>query len=489
MPDSPLADPLPANRRAALHLSGLDHGVLALLRAAGASDDLQTIAHTPPLDEETCRRLMALGGFGHELLAANPTTPAALLDAIARQRWSCPPALGKHLAANPNLGHATLFRLIPHHPEQAIANPVFELGLLAGHFRVDMLPAAAQRALAGCPRSPEWLLTHLAQLRTSTVLGLVPVLLANPSLGAEAVRHLWAHTHDHTQGAPGRIRLLLAHPQTPIEEIEKRSRSGSRTIRALAAASPRLPPGALIPLTLDPHDAVREAALANPTLPPRWRDLLARAGAYAPGIPPGPLSEREQHELLSAGLTRDALRVRFPSPEHFAVRLLLRNPHLPWPALEKLAGRVYSKLQATELLATNTSAPPSFLARMLSHAQWSVRKLALGNPSAPRSVVALLLRAGADAELRDTAPGAPLATVDVARLLRLGPFASLLLARHPCASPRLLRRIQERHGDDPVVTRALARHPAAPLDMLAGLVVHRSERVRKSAARSSPGTD
>lgn len=482
-----LVSPDPGERRHALAEAPLDdrlREIHRLLVRAGASEDLARVDRLPPLDRADAEALAALDGFAWELLASNPTSPAFQLEKIARLASGTTEPYGSALlgliAKNPSANLPSLLCAAAVAPAEVQLNTTFALELLArglGDLSLDKRCFKGMLFLAGEPSTPTGLLGALVQAErqrnrafTSPPRCPLALIVANRADAAELCETLASLDDEHVTGA------LLRNPAMPPSLDERLATSGSKQQVAMAAAQGQLARETFFRLLTHDDRDLREAAFGNPSLPPDLRSLFARTGAF--GSPPEPLSLDEQELLLASGkIARD---------------LLVENTQLAASTLETLARGSRWKSRALELLASCPEVALRRLVELLCNSEHSVRQAALNNPARPQRIVDLLIRAGATDDLEHpphgTPPTPPLSARDTARLLRLGPFALLLLARHPCASPRALAEIHRRASDNAAINRALAQHPSTPASVVEGLASHPSSRVRAMAARSRKNT-
>jgi len=110
-----------------------------------------------------------------------------------------------------------------------------------------------------------------------------------------------------------------------------------------------------------------------------------------------------------------------------------------------------------------------------------VRREAAQNPATPRWVLDLLMRAGADAELRGRRrPDPAMTSRDLRRLVECGPWAQLLVADHANTSSEVLGVLAAQQ--DTRLRAAVAAHPNAAASTLAHLCADGDADVRRRAA-------
>jgi hypothetical protein len=270
------------------------------------------------------------------------------------------------------------------------------------------------------------------------------------------------------------------------------------------AANPHCPADVLEPLAACECVELRARAARNPSTPAAWRALLVRAGSTSllRGLTrPAPLLPEQRAALSNAGHWGRVLVARSPSTPHAErvalvalataeaylregcpydeeqgyharhelLAALASNPCALVGELEALAALRASvawiaRSQATppllELaLASHRSTPPALLADLSCSLFTAVRKKVLSHPNLDRGWIALLIAAGASADLSTfTPPAEALPPGSLARLLEGGPFARLLVANHPLSSPTFL--IPLLSDDEDEVREAAARNPA-----------------------------
>lgn len=114
-----------------------------------------------------------------------------------------------------------------------------------------------------------------------------------------------------------------------------------------------------------------------------------------------------------------------------------------------------------------------------------VRREAAKNPATPPWVVDLLMRAGADADLRGRRrPDPAMTPQDLRRLVECGPWAQLLVADHPNTSSEVLALLATQQ--DIRLRSAVADHRNAAASTLAHLCADGDVAVRRRAA-ANPG--
>lgn len=110
-----------------------------------------------------------------------------------------------------------------------------------------------------------------------------------------------------------------------------------------------------------------------------------------------------------------------------------------------------------------------------------VRREAARNPATPSWVIELLIRAGADSELRGRRqPDLTMPPEDLRRLVECGPWAQQLVADHPNASSDVLSVLATQSSVR--LREAVADHPNAPELSLAHLCADSDVEVRRRAA-------
>jgi hypothetical protein len=110
-----------------------------------------------------------------------------------------------------------------------------------------------------------------------------------------------------------------------------------------------------------------------------------------------------------------------------------------------------------------------------------VRREAARNPATPSWVIELLIRAGADSELRGRRqPDLTMPPEDLRRLVECGPWAQQLVADHPNASSDVLGVLATQSSVR--LREAVADHPNAPESTLAHLCADSDVEVRRRAA-------
>jgi hypothetical protein len=109
-----------------------------------------------------------------------------------------------------------------------------------------------------------------------------------------------------------------------------------------------------------------------------------------------------------------------------------------------------------------------------------VRREAARNPATPAWVLDLLMRAGADADLRGLRdPDPAMAPEDLRRLVECGPWAQRLVADHPNTSSEVLSVLATQPS--PRLRAAVADHPNAGRSTLAHLCADSEAAIRKRA--------
>jgi len=109
-----------------------------------------------------------------------------------------------------------------------------------------------------------------------------------------------------------------------------------------------------------------------------------------------------------------------------------------------------------------------------------VRREAVRNPATPRWVLDLLIRAGADPELRGRGePDPDMSPDDLRRLVECGPWARLLVGDHPNTSDEVLDVLARQ--PDRRLRIAAARHPNSPPAALAHLCADADPEIRATA--------
>lgn len=110
-----------------------------------------------------------------------------------------------------------------------------------------------------------------------------------------------------------------------------------------------------------------------------------------------------------------------------------------------------------------------------------VRREAARNPATPAWVLDLLLRAGADADLRGRRrPDPAMAPEDLRRLVECGPWAQILVADHPNTSSEVLSVLATQ--PNPRLRAAVADHPNTAGSTLAHLCADSDAEIRRRAA-------
>jgi hypothetical protein len=131
-------------------------------------------------------------------------------------------------------------------------------------------------------------------------------------------------------------------------------------------------------------------------------------------------------------------------------------------------------------LATNVDAGDTLVGLACDDNLW-VRREAAENLATPRWVLDLLVRAGADHDLRGRGrpdPGMPEA--DLRRLVECGPWARQLVAEHPNASAEILDVLATQPSAR--LRRAVVRHPHLAPSTAARMCADGNETIRSRAA-------
>lgn len=134
-------------------------------------------------------------------------------------------------------------------------------------------------------------------------------------------------------------------------------------------------------------------------------------------------------------------------------------------------------------MADDSGTPPRLLARLAADGNLHVRRAAARNTRAPGAIISLLRRVGASSQLTAYATSdSTLEPSDLEQAASLGPWARLIVARHPGAPAALLDRLRGAHGHESIALReAIAAHPHCPEAALRALCVDTSPSVRRAA--------
>jgi hypothetical protein len=256
-------------RRAASSNPSTDPARTALLRRAGAGDDLADGDAAGPLSAADIEALRAAGAFGRLLLARQVALPDEVLTTLASDRE---PRVRAAAGRHPALPLAALEVLCDDDDRmvrvavagRAVIPPGIALRLL------DDARLEVRHALAANPASPDEALFALAA-RAPTL----PAVAMNPRAPASLLATLAA-------GDAGSRRLVAASPAAPPRLLAALAADGDRDVRKAVAENAATPLTLLAPLARDPDAAVRTAAARRPELPPAL--LAALAGDDAPAV-------------------------------------------------------------------------------------------------------------------------------------------------------------------------------------------------------------
>ena len=131
-------------------------------------------------------------------------------------------------------------------------------------------------------------------------------------------------------------------------------------------------------------------------------------------------------------------------------------------------------------MATSIDSEHALVALACDDSLW-VRREAASNPATPRWVLDLLVRAGADEDLRGRGlPDPTMSPADLRRLVECGPWAQQLVAEHPNSASDVLDALVDHPS---VRTRSsVARHPRAAPNTIAKLCADPEPEIRQLAA-------
>ena len=217
------------------------------------------------------------------VLARNSDTSPDVLMALYRKGKT---AIHRALASNPSTPERLLLRLGGIYPDHLLANPIWDIWLLAEPDLIRRLPIGTALGLARSKTAPVSLLRELAWSRS-----VPPPIRAN----------------------------VAANPRCPSDLLEQ-LRFQAREVRAGVAMNPNALPSWLAILAEDPSGAVRLAAARNPKTPTANLLVLSRdraVNSVRPAVAGNPKTPRE------------GLRHLANSRSHATLRALLENPSTP----------------------------------------------------------------------------------------------------------------------------------------------------------------
>ena len=131
-------------------------------------------------------------------------------------------------------------------------------------------------------------------------------------------------------------------------------------------------------------------------------------------------------------------------------------------------------------IASGAADRPELLIGLACDEAYWVRREAAKNPATPRWVIDLLVRAGADADLRGRSrPDPDMDPADLRRLVECGPWAQELVAEHPNTASHVLDVLADQSR--PRLRASVAEHPNTASSTLARLCADAEEVVRRAA--------
>lgn len=233
------------------------------------------------------------------------------------------------------------------------------------------------------------------------------------------------------------------------------------------AQDPTTSPDILEKLYLTQNEAVRQAIAQNPNTP--LPILLRLAESYP--------SAFCQNPTLPLFLLEDPTFIRRLSMR--VQRALTSATEIPEFLIEALLGS-YEFLR--EELAANPGLPASYLERFLESESPQIRFRAAQNPSAPRELMADLLRAGSDANLQGfVASPKEVEPELLERLAHRGVWSRCVAANHPSTPSSLIEKLLT--DENPLVRQAVAGRRDISEALLLRLLQDPDERVVFQAAQ------
>lgn len=376
-------------------------------------------------------------------LAKDPTLAPERLAWLARSelREVC-----RALVQNPSTPPSVLYSLAERHPEDFLQNPLFPLLLLEDP-SLESLPEGTLAALCRLPSIPVSLLAKHAFHSSNDVQD---GIAQNPSTPPELLTRLLeeggllGERAVQNPSTPQEVKALYHRAQKAQTSTEpllsddelRRLLSGTEWMRGLAAQNPYLTQEGFAQLSQDPSFSIRGLLAENRSLP---AELVALLSKDAEPWVRGKIARREDPtEDIVAALSQD--------PEETVRSAIAANPRTP----------------------------PALLRRLAVDEENNVRYEVWRNPSAPQAELSLLLRAGSKELDYFTEPQGALTPEEQETLFAWGPYARLLLARHPQTPPEMLARLLPEEE----AARLAAGNPNAPPEMLEKLAQHPNQEVR-----------
>jgi hypothetical protein len=429
-------------QQAALHNAQIRRDLLVSSVRAGDSSGWSWLLENSSLRTEELRWV-----FQQALATLPKAHRAHLQTALAKNPKAPPEVLASFLTADPSpwTSHdlpappAAFLEADTPPWREAMRNPNTPPELVARWFRAGIDPRRESFSCrpAFSPEERDWLLSEGAR-------GAL-LVVRDPTTPAEVLRRIAATQPFPPLGALGPA--LFGHPNFPAEEAR------AFALRLVSQDGTLHPSG---PHPSGPHPSGPHPSGPHPS------GLAALARDAAP-------------ETILAVLRRDVLQ------ERVLRRSLFCHPALPGRALLGWAVSLDEQLLDAALQRANLSRREWWL--FLGHPSPKVRHAAALSSFAPREILSLLQEAGAGRLLQGDGTANPLLSRASLRKLARGPlFAQHLVATHPNADDELLERLAR---SETRIAEKVAAHPRVPLSLLLRFATHRSEVLRRAAARSA----
>ncbi|MGI9643761.1 MAG: hypothetical protein ACR2O6_00460 [Ilumatobacteraceae bacterium] len=231
----------------------------------------------------------------------------------------------------------------------------------------------------------------------------------------------------------------------------------------------------LVGLACDDNMWVRIETVQNPATPSWVLDLLRQAGAS-----PDLRGTRDANPDMPA----DELR-RLVECGPWAQRLVADHPNTSAEILEALCRHPSVRIRSS--VAAHPNAAESTLAVLCADVEVTIRRRAATHAGHPVAVLALMRRAGADAQLTGITDELDdgLGRADLIALGELGPWGRFLAGRHPSCPPDLLGTVAT--DADWQIRSAVLDNPSTPDDVL--LAVAGGDDGSVGALRALSGRD
>ena len=455
-------DAVPEIRTAVASNPATPMELLNLLRKAGADENLLEVGGKPKTLTKAEREfLFDLGPYGRLLLAAHPETSAKRLRMLVTEgnvmlgaematkegniipvdshERICDSDFQLAVAQNTNAPIDVLCELAEKMPEPVLSNPGFREAVesdpsiltevseseMAELLELETVPVECLRlfsqhenywirsAIASNPSAPPEVLVTMAQDDQQVVRHAVA---SNPSTPPEVLVTI---AQDDDQGVVHAVASNISVPEDQLRTLAKLNTE----IRAAVASNTAAPEDVLRTLA-DDLMQIRKEVGGNPLTPAEIRTNL-----FCRDVP-GYL-EKWERDASKDPTTPAYVLSNLSSHDDSAIRAAVgKNPSTPTETLHKLAadGKAYVR----SMVAQNRFAPAEALSMLAADTDFEVRMLASSNSNTPDDIIDLLMKAGADEDLKQVGVSPRgLTEVEWARLFEAGQYGRALLAAHP----------------------------------------------------------